>query len=80
MLLAHNACLHDYTGWSLVVVVGPSCHRTYMSRLLVSTLVGEGFGYDDLPDEIGPSQPLDTPLAQPLHPQGRRRHRSPECY
>jgi hypothetical protein len=51
-----------------------------MSRLLVSTLVGEGFGYDDLPDEIGPSQPLDTPLAQPLHPQGRRRHRSPECY
>lgn len=52
---------------------GTSTHTT-------ATLTGEGFVYDNLPDEIGPSQPLDTPLTQPSQPQGRRRHRSPDCY
>lgn len=35
MLLYNSACLRDYAERSLVVVVGPLGHRTYMSRPLV---------------------------------------------
>jgi hypothetical protein len=59
---------------SLVVLgEGTSTHQ-------VATPAGQGFGYDDTPDEIGPFHLPDAPPAQPSQPQERRRHRSPDHY
>jgi hypothetical protein len=50
----------------------PSCTDTATP----STGMGAGFDYDH--DEIGPSQLQGAPSTQPLQPQDRRRHRSPQ--
>ncbi|XP_020404845.1 uncharacterized protein [Zea mays] len=52
----------------------PSCTDTATP----STGLGAGFDYDH--DEIGPSQLEGAPSTQPLQPQERRRHRSPQRY
>jgi hypothetical protein len=52
----------------------PSCTHTTTP----STGIGAGFDYDH--DEVGPSQLQGAPSTQPLQPQDRRRHRSPQRY
>jgi hypothetical protein len=49
---------------------------SYSHTTTPSTGLGVGFDYDQ--DGIGPSQLQGAPSTQPLQPEHRRRHRSPQ--
>jgi hypothetical protein len=59
--------------------VAHDVHVSSYSHTATSSIgLGVGFDYDQ--DEIGPSQLQGAPSTQPLQPEHRRRHRSPQCY